>query len=795
MKYLANNGDLAVVAITGTNTVVFGFDIRQGSNWLDDFLGFAIQSRPEDSEDSEWLPNVDCFKRNEGHRSAALTQGRFSSEINPIQQFHYVHSGFLPGHRYILTISLMYRSISSNVTTFKSRQVEMNIAMAQQNPAWDAPQAHTIFFNHGAAASQEFSARFRPCWLYDVVASTAGAFTNSATTLVIGDTVSITGKLNGTATLTGYSDGKFYTVSAITGSGANVTGFTLTDCGSAIVTTSGTTTGLMFKRHVLPSTEDLKWLSRGLEEGLLSFIRQCRGPDFKLRCAFYDLQHAPVLDELKAVAESQADVKLVYHAKETKRERQTQESREKTCQFNHNGALCRVAGPSSTNPGHRYHVCKENHFIEWCPPKPRNPHDPPTVCSLASASAASAPANVTNISTDASNGTSAAFACSSSKSNCEMPPANSDRTIESASQFNSAVIDATGLRHLALRRTDIGISHNKFVVVFYRNEPVCVWTGSTNITSGAFYGQSNVGHIVRCPRVARAFADYWADLALNPDKKQFAKRNDERAATTQLHEPREFIPSPPTGDSFSPPVICQNPASPWPEFKDTFPAPVLADHDKVNRQFSVPVNISTFGEGVANRGNDGGAAADILQMSEAFADLSLSATGGNPEVTENIEESQQALIAAKPSTSLASGSGLTSACSTPKTRRCTRCREPGHNSRSCKKPQLSEEKKNASTPPTLPSTSTLRSACPPPVDTPLSAGNEQHKHNNQEHSASPTLAFAKAPGERKEARGSIEVLFSPRSVLPIVKFAEVAELTWGTFPLDNARALPAHNSI
>lgn len=76
---------------------------------------------------------------------------------------------------------------------------------------------------------------------------TAGQFTCSASTLAVGDRVTITGTLTGTGTITGYTSGTTYKVSAITGTSPNVTGFTLTtEAGVAIVTTAGTLTGLTY---------------------------------------------------------------------------------------------------------------------------------------------------------------------------------------------------------------------------------------------------------------------------------------------------------------------------------------------------------------------------------------------------------------------------------------------------------------------------------------------------------------------------------------------------------------------
>ena len=83
---------------------------------------------------------------------------------------------------------------------------------------------------------------------------TAGQFTCGASSLSVGDTVTITGTRAGTGTITGYTSGTVYKVSAVTGTSPNVTGFTLqTSGGSAIVTTAGTLTGLTYVTATNPT--------------------------------------------------------------------------------------------------------------------------------------------------------------------------------------------------------------------------------------------------------------------------------------------------------------------------------------------------------------------------------------------------------------------------------------------------------------------------------------------------------------------------------------------------------------
>ena len=79
------------------------------------------------------------------------------------------------------------------------------------------------------------------------ITSTSGAFSCTGATLAAGDKITITGTLGGTGTITGYTTGTTYKVSAVTGTSPSVTAFTLTTvAGAAIVTTTGTPTGLTY---------------------------------------------------------------------------------------------------------------------------------------------------------------------------------------------------------------------------------------------------------------------------------------------------------------------------------------------------------------------------------------------------------------------------------------------------------------------------------------------------------------------------------------------------------------------
>ena len=62
------------------------------------------------------------------------------------------------------------------------------------------------------------------------------------------------------------------------------------------------------------------------------------------------------------------------------------------------------------------------------------------------------------------------------------------------------------------------ISHNKFLLFQPKDagDPTEVWTGSTNISEGGIFGQTNVGHWIRDKDLAITYKEYWELLKTNP---------------------------------------------------------------------------------------------------------------------------------------------------------------------------------------------------------------------------------------------------------------------------------------
>lgn len=58
-----------------------------------------------------------------------------------------------------------------------------------------------------------------------------------------------------------------------------------------------------------------EWLSRGLVEGLISFIRQATGPTWSIHASVYEFQYTPILKEFKSCIDKGVDLKIIFDCK------------------------------------------------------------------------------------------------------------------------------------------------------------------------------------------------------------------------------------------------------------------------------------------------------------------------------------------------------------------------------------------------------------------------------------------------------------------------------------------------
>ncbi len=93
-----------------------------------------------------------------------------------------------------------------------------------------------------------------------------------------------------------------------------------------------------------------------------------------------------------------------------------------------------------------------------------------------------------------------------------------DARQEKPGDRNRLAAAQAGLAGVCIERTHPKsyISHNKFMLKLEDGQPVEVWTGGTNFSSGGIFGHSNVAHVVQDPAVASLYHHYWQALAQDP---------------------------------------------------------------------------------------------------------------------------------------------------------------------------------------------------------------------------------------------------------------------------------------
>jgi phosphatidylserine/phosphatidylglycerophosphate/cardiolipin synthase-like enzyme len=102
---------------------------------------------------------------------------------------------------------------------------------------------------------------------------------------------------------------------------------------------------------------------------------------------------------------------------------------------------------------------------------------------------------------------------------------------DSTGDDNRKHIDATNIKGLTIPRTNTKIMHNKFIVLSQNGVPSSVWSGSTNLSENALFGQLNVGHVIHDPAVARKFEDYWDALRDDLDDEAMKLRTEQITPT------------------------------------------------------------------------------------------------------------------------------------------------------------------------------------------------------------------------------------------------------------------------
>jgi phosphatidylserine/phosphatidylglycerophosphate/cardiolipin synthase-like enzyme len=149
MRNKVNGNGLVLQAIAGTYVVMLGWDIKDNSKKTG-LLGFAIQRIDHTENETYFMRGMKTFP---DATPKLPVGGTASSHDQPFQSFQWADYAAKPGHSYTYTIIPMYGSPGA-LTDGGALAVDIST-----ESEWDG--THSVFFNRGAVASQEYARRFQ----------------------------------------------------------------------------------------------------------------------------------------------------------------------------------------------------------------------------------------------------------------------------------------------------------------------------------------------------------------------------------------------------------------------------------------------------------------------------------------------------------------------------------------------------------------------------------------------------------------------------------------------------------
>ena len=148
MRIRNTTGDLTVKAIAGSYVVVLGMDLPQ--ELCDGLLGFAIHRTDHTESESHWLEGMKLFP---SVPVDFMPGDTVSTRKHPIQAFSWSDFSAKPDHHYT------YRVLALNGAPATPQEMLATEVDVRTEPAVLA-DGHEVYFNRGAAASQEYARRF-----------------------------------------------------------------------------------------------------------------------------------------------------------------------------------------------------------------------------------------------------------------------------------------------------------------------------------------------------------------------------------------------------------------------------------------------------------------------------------------------------------------------------------------------------------------------------------------------------------------------------------------------------------
>ncbi len=148
MRKREQQNGITVNAIAGTYVVFLSMDINKTVR--KNFRGFAIQREDHAENEIIWLRGMKTFEATEPHPASGET---FSSLYHPFQSFQWADYSAKPGVTYTYTIHRMYGEPGH-----LQSKGEVSVQVLTE---LETGPTHSVFFNRGSVATQEYARKFQ----------------------------------------------------------------------------------------------------------------------------------------------------------------------------------------------------------------------------------------------------------------------------------------------------------------------------------------------------------------------------------------------------------------------------------------------------------------------------------------------------------------------------------------------------------------------------------------------------------------------------------------------------------
>ena len=147
MRIRKSSQKLTAQAIAGSHVVMLGMNLKKAD--CEGHMGFAIHRTDHDGEEAHWMEGMKTFEATD---PGFLPGSKYPTNEHPIQGFTWSDFTAKPGRTYTYRVQAL-TGTPSTLTPFD--EVELKVTTESE-----AAGNHDVFFNRGAAASQEFARRF-----------------------------------------------------------------------------------------------------------------------------------------------------------------------------------------------------------------------------------------------------------------------------------------------------------------------------------------------------------------------------------------------------------------------------------------------------------------------------------------------------------------------------------------------------------------------------------------------------------------------------------------------------------